>query len=340
MTTILQTYGRTLRLSEAGQSVALVERDRIASGVTGRTTAKITSLHGLRYDYLADRFGLDVARLYAEANEAAIDDIESTVDEYDVDCGFERMPAYTYVDSADEVDDVRAEAQTASHLDLPASVVDASSIPFEGESAVRFDDRAVFHLRAYLFELADRFASGSESYLFERTTVTDVDEGTPCTVSTDRGSIQADDVVVATHFPVVDKGVYFARMKPKRSYILAVRVAKNPPDGMYYRRGDPTFSVRPVPEVDRLVLVGGQGHRTGDGGSTTERYRRLERQARSEFDVEDVKRYDRQLREMIVEGRAEPGFIVSHVEPLEKAPEMYERFDEREEGVTKVLLKP
>ena len=54
----------------------------------------------------------------------------------------------------------------------------------------------------------------------------------------------------------------------------------------------------------------------------------------------DVKRYDRRLRDMIVEGRAEPGFIVSHVEPLENAPELYERFDEREEGVTKVLLKP
>ncbi len=54
----------------------------------------------------------------------------------------------------------------------------------------------------------------------------------------------------------------------------------------------------------------------------------------------DVKRYDRRLRDMIINDRAEPGFLVSHVEPLENAPEMYERFDQREEGVTKVLLKP
>jgi threonine dehydrogenase-like Zn-dependent dehydrogenase len=43
---------------------------------------------------------------------------------------------------------------------------------------------------------------------------------------------------------------------------------------------------------------------------------------------------------MIIEGRADPSFYVSHRESLDDAPEMYERFDDREEGVTKVLLEP
>ncbi|RRJ31530.1 glutathione-independent formaldehyde dehydrogenase [Halocatena pleomorpha] len=54
----------------------------------------------------------------------------------------------------------------------------------------------------------------------------------------------------------------------------------------------------------------------------------------------DVKRYNRRLRDMIIEGRADPSFLVSHRVGLDDAPEMYEAFDSREEGVTKVLLEP
>lgn len=54
----------------------------------------------------------------------------------------------------------------------------------------------------------------------------------------------------------------------------------------------------------------------------------------------DVKRYNRRLRDLIIEGRADPSFLVSHRKNLSEAPEMYERFDSREEGVTKVLLEP
>ena len=54
----------------------------------------------------------------------------------------------------------------------------------------------------------------------------------------------------------------------------------------------------------------------------------------------DVKRYNRKLRDMIIEGRADPSFLVSHRVGIDEAPEMYERFDNREEGFTKVLLEP
>jgi alcohol dehydrogenase/glutathione-independent formaldehyde dehydrogenase len=54
----------------------------------------------------------------------------------------------------------------------------------------------------------------------------------------------------------------------------------------------------------------------------------------------NVKSYNRQLRDLIIEGRADPSWVVSHRVDLERAPEMYEAFDNREEGVTKVLLEP
>jgi len=280
-----------VKLAEAGQSVALLERDRIVAGVTGHTTAKLTSLHGLPYHHLADSFGVEDAGRYAAANEAAIDDVEATVGTLDADCGFERMPAVTYIgpDGESGVGTVREEVSVAQQLDLPASFVGSSSLPGDGEAGVRFDEQAVFNPRSYLLGLAERLAEGADTHLFEETTVTDVDDGEPCTVTTDRGTVRADDVVLATHFPIVDRGLYFSRLEPKRSYLLAVELGGTPPSEMYYRTGDPHFSLRPLPGEGNTVLVGGQNHRTGHGSPTVDRYRRLAEQARARLDVESIR---------------------------------------------------
>ena len=275
-------------LVEAGQSVAVLERDRIVEGVTGHTTAKLTSLHGTVYDHLLSEFGEREARQYAAANEAAIDAVESTIDERGIDCGFERTSAYTYVESADATGKLRDEARAARRLDLPATYTDSTPLPFEVAGAVCLDDQAQFHPRKYLLALASA-VDGEGGHVFERTRATAVDAGTPCRVDTDRGSVRAADVVVATHFPIYDHAFFYGRMSPKRSYVLAVELDSEPPEGLYYRAEEPYFSVRPLPGSDSpRVLVGGENHRTGRGGSTAERYRRLARRARSRFDVASV----------------------------------------------------
>ena len=53
-----------------------------------------------------------------------------------------------------------------------------------------------------------------------------------------------------------------------------------------------------------------------------------------------VKKYNRKLAQLITSGKAKPGFIVSHEIPLEQAPDAYKHFDNRDEGWTKVILKP
>jgi len=54
----------------------------------------------------------------------------------------------------------------------------------------------------------------------------------------------------------------------------------------------------------------------------------------------DVKAYNRRLRDLIAADKAHPSFLVSHELPLDRAPEAYRRFDDRDEGWTKVILKP
>lgn len=276
-----------IRLAEAGRSVVVLEADRIVKGTTGKTTAKITSQHGLIYDYLRHTFGREKAYQYAQANETAIEEIAERVETEDIDCDFERTAAYTYTTSDDEVSEIEDEVEAASSLGLPASFTETTDLPFEVAGAVCFDDQAQFHPRKYLLAIAEAIEADG-NHIFEETLVTDVDPGSPCRVSTTEGEVLADDVVVASHFPVFDRAGYFARLHPQRAYLLAVRVAGPVPEGMYITADDPTVTIRSFRTDDDIVLVGGQTHTAGSGPTPAERYERSKAVAREHFTVESV----------------------------------------------------
>lgn len=86
------------KLSQAGVDCALVEANRIGSGVTRNTTAKITAQHGLIYASLLQRLGSQRAKLYLSANQAALAEYRALC--RDIDCDFEERDAFVYsVDS-------------------------------------------------------------------------------------------------------------------------------------------------------------------------------------------------------------------------------------------------
>ncbi|SFS64461.1 FAD-dependent oxidoreductase [Halostagnicola kamekurae] len=289
-----------LELRERGKSVVVLERDRVAAGVTGKSTAKLTSQHGQIYDHLRREFGREAARHYASVNERAIDIVEDRIDDLGIDCGFERRPSYLY---GDEPDAIEREADAAAMAGLEATEV-RSVPPFErAAAALRFDDQAWFHPRRYLLALAEEIhesgdvngdtesaGSAGETGVYERTRVTDVTPGNPCRLRTERGqTVTAERVVLATGYPILDRAGYFTRMHPKRSYVLGLRIRGEPPSAMYYRPGEPYRSVRTHHDREgALVLVGGENHKTGQGGPTADRYRRLERWARERFPVESI----------------------------------------------------
>lgn len=279
-----------INLTEEGRTVAVIESGRIVEGATGHTTAKITSQHGLVYNRLVSEFGPEKARQYAEANEAAIDEIERRA-EGGIDCEFQRTTAYTYAVSPADTEQIREEVRAANRLGLPASFVETTPLPFEDHGTVRFDEQGAFHPRKYLLAVAEQI-HGDGSYVFEETKTIDIEAGEPCTVKTEREKIVADDVVVATHFPFVDRAGYFARMHPRRAYLLTVRIEELIPEGMFYSTASPPATMRSgaVSESDEeLLLVGGQSHKAGDDAvQTSERYRRCEVFARERFTVESV----------------------------------------------------
>ena len=130
---------------------------------------------------------------------------------------------------------------------------------------------------------------GDGSHVFEGTRATGVSEGRPSRVETTGAPLTAGHVVVATHFPFLDRGLYFARIHPERSYALGVRVRGATPQGMYLSADQPTRSIRSHPVADgEILIVGGEGHKTGQGGDTFARYQALERFAREHWDVESI----------------------------------------------------
>ncbi len=127
------------------------------------------------------------------------------------------------------------------------------------------------------------------SHVFEQTQALKVEDGEPCRVTTSRGVLTADQVIIATHFPFQDSAAYFARMEPHRSYVLAVTLHGPAPEGMYITT-DSAHSIRrqPMPNGRELLLVGGEGHKTGKADDTAERYARIEAWARQNFPVDEV----------------------------------------------------
>jgi glycine/D-amino acid oxidase-like deaminating enzyme/nitrite reductase/ring-hydroxylating ferredoxin subunit len=276
-----------LLLKEAGATVAVLEARSVGSGTTGYTTAKVTSLHRLIYSELESSFGEDGARAYGEANQAGLDQIVGFVDDLGIDCDLRRKPNYTYAPGPDEVQDVRHEAELATRLGLPATFTTETDLPFDVAGAVRFEDQAEFHPRRYVLALAAAIRGGG-SHVFEHTRVLSVSQGSPCSVMANGHTVTAGTVVVATGMPILDRGLYFARESPRRSYCVAVRVRGDAPQGMYISAGEPTRSIRSHPvRGGELVVIAGEGHKPGTGDPPGS-YRRLVEWAHRHFDVEAV----------------------------------------------------
>jgi glycine/D-amino acid oxidase-like deaminating enzyme/nitrite reductase/ring-hydroxylating ferredoxin subunit len=236
---------------------------------------------------LESSLGSGTARTYGEANQAGLEAIAQLVAELSIECDFRRKPNFTYTESASGRSAIEDEVDAAERAGLPASTA-AAELPYPTAAAVSFPDQAEFHPLKYLHALASAAAeAGCEVY--ERTRVVRVDQGDPCELRTDRGEIvSAGRVIVATHLPILDRGLFFARTHPERSYVLLARLRGDVPRGMYLSDESPSHSLRAVPNADgELLMIGGESHKAGQSDAS-ERYATLEQWARERFDIESI----------------------------------------------------
>ncbi|MCI7019209.1 MAG: FAD-dependent oxidoreductase [Clostridiales bacterium] len=238
------------KLKKAGVDCVVAERKRIASGVTGDTTAKLTSQHGLIYGKIAKKGGLEAAKLYLQANEEALSEYRALCAE--IPCDFEEQSHTVY--SRQNVAALEEELAVLSRLNYPAELVTDLPLPFPTDGGIRFPHQAQFHPLKFLSGIVDDLT------IYENTAVQSLSK---TEAVTEHGRIHANAVVVATHFPFLNKhGSYFLKLYQQRSYVLALEHAPIP-EGMYLDVQENGLSFR---SWDDLLLLGGCGHRTGKPG--------------------------------------------------------------------------
>jgi glycine/D-amino acid oxidase-like deaminating enzyme/nitrite reductase/ring-hydroxylating ferredoxin subunit len=280
-----------LFLKQAGLNVALIEADRVAAGVSGYTSGKITSQHLLIYRYLIDKFGFEMAKQYADANQAAIERIAGLVKTSKIDCDFFGKTAYTYAETDETMEKLAGEAEAAKSLGLPAYLNEKVPISIPAKGAVCFSGQAQFHPRKYLLRLAEMIP-GNGSMVFEKTRATGIKEygRKGFKVSTTAGEVTAKSVVIATNFPFYDKpGQYYARMEAGRIYSFAMKLKTGFPDGIFISAEKDIYSFRSQPyQNGELIIAGGQEHVTGKIEDTTGKFLKLFKYVSKHYDIDHV----------------------------------------------------
>jgi glycine/D-amino acid oxidase-like deaminating enzyme/nitrite reductase/ring-hydroxylating ferredoxin subunit len=257
-----------LLLARAGSSVVVVEGRRVGSGTTGNTTAKVSLLQGTRLSAIVRRHSAATAEQYVEANREG----QAWLLRYcaDHNIPFQVRPAYSYAATRAGGSSVRDEFAAGLAAGLPVEWVDDTELPFPVFGAVRLADQAQFNPMDVLTVMVKDVMSRG-GLIVERSRVRQIHPGTVNRITTDRGTLQADRVVLATGTPIMDRGGFFARLEPLRSYASAFRVPGSVPEGMYLSVDASTRSVRSAPTPDgQLLLTGGNGHVVGRRTPTSE----------------------------------------------------------------------
>ena len=237
-------------LKKSGVDCVLVEVDRICRGVTAGTTAKITFQHGLIYDKIINKYGVEAARMYLKANQEAIKIYDKLCK--NTDCDYKSQDNYVY--SVDSICEIEKELAAYNRIGVNADLLCDVNLPIKIKGALRVKNQAQFNPLKFCCSLAN------ELKIYEKTKVIEVIRGGAIT---NRSKISAKKIIIATHFPFMNKyGGYFIKLYQHRSYVLALENATLP-DGMYVDANIKGLSFR---EYNGKLLLGGGSHRTGKKG--------------------------------------------------------------------------
>jgi len=273
-------------LTKAGKSVIVLDRERIAMGETGHTTAHLQTILDTRLAALVPRFGLDGARKASDSQREAVDLITEIASEHRIACELERMDAYLYSPRAADRDLLQEELRLARKIGYEAHEADASEVPFECAHAIRFPEQGKFHARKYLLGVAQA-AERLGARFFEGTEVREVESGPRVSLTTAAGArVTADWFLSCTNTPFVGRETIHTKLMPYRTYAIGARVPKDIfADRLYWDTLDPYHYTRVEPKMhDDLVILGGEDHRVGEVEDTNKAWGHLQDHLRQATD--------------------------------------------------------
>jgi glycine/D-amino acid oxidase-like deaminating enzyme/nitrite reductase/ring-hydroxylating ferredoxin subunit len=271
-------------LAVAGRSVAVIERERIATIDTGHTTAHLTMVTDTPISELVDQLGRDHARAVWDAGLAAIAQIESNVETLGISCDFERVDGYLHAphgSTRPQSGRFEKEHQVSVDLGFDADLV--GDVPVAGGLGVRFPHQARFHPRRYLAGLAQAIVERG-GRIHEQSAAAEFCDS-PRGVKVHGHLLLCDDIVLATHNPLVglknvaSASLFQTKLALYTSYVVAGAVPRGTvADVLLWDTDDPYRYLRLQPGDDHdIVILGGEDHKTGQEPDTGRAYARLER---------------------------------------------------------------
>lgn len=277
-------------LSKKGLKVIVVDKSEIGIHSSGYTTAKITSQHGLIYDYLINSFNLDFAQKYLNANQDAILNIKNIIDTEKISCDFTTQNSFVYTTTKEDVEKIKKEVDAVNSLGFDAEFVTKTELPLKILGAIKFNNQAQFHPRKYMLGLCDCILK-NHGLIFTNTPIVDIKKDRTHYISyTNTYKIKSNYIVLASHYPFLKTpGFYFTKMYQVTSYVIAIDTKSDLFDGMYISSEYPSTSFRIVKDDGKkLLLIGGCSHKTGEKIDTTSSYLKLEQEAKKFYPNCDV----------------------------------------------------
>jgi glycine/D-amino acid oxidase-like deaminating enzyme/nitrite reductase/ring-hydroxylating ferredoxin subunit len=273
-------------LKKMGKKVILLEADRVGSGTTGATSAHLSALWDVGYDWIHKKYGHQAVHDLAVLMSDAIDDIEARVREYGIECDFCRIPGYYYSETEDKLKKIEDVYEAIKDI-LPASkLVEKKPLSFAKSPCLRLESQARFQPQAYLEGLAEAF-DGDDCYIFEKSPVIDYTSGDMCSAKTKDARVKADQIIMATHLPLGFNPLQTV-LAPYRSYIRAFKAAESLEDALFWDTDDPYHYIRSFYHNDeQIYIVGGCDRKTGHGHEN-QSYHELKQYIDQRFSVKEV----------------------------------------------------
>lgn len=279
-------------LSKSGMKVTILEKDEILSHTSSNTTAKITSQHGLIYKYLIDSKGKEFTRKYYDANEKAIKNIEEIIKNEQINCDFEKENSYVFTENEKEVQKIKDEVNSCLDLKINAKFTTKIDLPINIQGAIYFENQAQFHPKKYGLGLCQSILN-HKGKIYENSKAININRNiNSFTINTTTNSVKAKYLVIATHYPILNfPGYYFLKMYQSTSYAIALDIGnKKSFKGMYINTSEPIKSFRMINDDNqKLLLIVGNGHKTGKKKDLSNSYNNLEKIAKKIYPNASVK---------------------------------------------------
>ena len=293
-------------LSKSGKNVALLEDGYIGSGETGRTTAHITHALDDRYFNIEKNHGINSAKIAAASHTSAIDFIDRTVKEEKIDCAFTRLNGYLFLDPTDNKSSLDKEIAALRNAGISSAKIESNS-PLESKDTspcICFKDQAQFQPMLYLATLSNKMRQNNDVNIFTETHAQEIkNDDSVKVIETNTGySVTAQDIVLATNAPIIDKvSKIYDKQVAFRTYVIVAEIQKNSiPSALYWDTGNQNSKDHIKPyhyvriqhtenENNDLLIVGGEDHKTGspnDRNDFDKKFKNLETWMRKIFPVD------------------------------------------------------